>query len=63
MAGIQPLTLIAQYDDLMRCHSTLAAGIEAGTFSTLFIFTDTVRLSSYINSFCYYFGDGAQSDH
>jgi len=41
MAGIQPLTLIAQFDDLVRCRSTLTTGIESGMYFILAIVIDT----------------------
>jgi len=42
MAGVQPLSLIAQFDDLVRCRSSLTAGIETGmlVFFSLFFATE-----------------------
>jgi len=36
MTAIKPLSLVAQYDDLVRCRNTLTAGIESGLRSHLY---------------------------
>jgi len=46
MTAIKPLTLVAQYDDLMRCRNALTAGIESGLFALF------CRYKLIINSCC-----------